>query len=243
MSDKPAAQRRAEALFREKKYEEALEVYRGLHADLKEDKYLYNVAVCLYHLSQVGDAAAILEQLWSRRALAPDSGVFLGFCHRSLNQLGRGRQHFEAMIAETSGQVRGRCRLMVALLTDELGETDRAESLYEQLLTDVETGGKDRAEVYRRLATLKENRKDHLKALQLYRESLTQDPEGEGALAAKFRMAVCLMELSAPAESVDLLKDIETAVPGTFLGESAAKLRQAVESNVRRIERNIRSYE
>src|SRR3989338_472809 len=225
MSDKPAAQRRAEALFREKKYEEALEVYRGLHADLKEDKYLYNVAVCLYHLSQVGDAAAILEQLWSRRALAPDSGVFLGFCHRSLNQLGRGRQHFEAMIAETSGQVRGRCRLMVALLTD------------------VETGGKDRAEVYRRLATLKENRKDHLKALQLYRESLTQDPEGEGALAAKFRMAVCLMELSAPAESVDLLKDIETAVPGTFLGESAAKLRQAVESNVRRIERNIRSYE
>ena len=243
MADQAALQRRAEAFFRERKYAEAMEVYKGLHAETGEDKYLYNVAVCYYYLSRTADTAAILEKLWEKRSFYPDSGIFLGFCYRALNQFGRGQQHFQSMADEATGAVRGRCRLMVALLTDEAGQSEEAEPLYEKLLTDREVTGKNRAEVCRRLATLKENRKEHLKALQLYRESLTYEPDGDAALAAKFRMAVCLIELSTPAESIDLLKEVEAGAPGTFLGESAAKLRQSVESNVRRLERNIRSYE
>lgn len=241
--DESVAKGQAEAFFKQRKFTEAMEIYRALHTETGESKYLYNIAVCLYQMSRVGDATAILEKLWADREISPDSGLFLGFCYRSLNQLGRGRRHFETMADETSGTVRTRCRLMVALLTDESGETAPAEELYMGLLNDPEVAGKNRAEVCRRLATLKENKKEHLEALNLYRESLTYDADGEPALAAKFRMAVCLIELSAPAESVDLLKEVETAVPGTFLGESAAKLREAVESNVRRIERKIRSYE
>ena len=64
MPDKPLAQRQAEAFFRERKYAEALDIYRTLHVETGEDKYLYNVAICQYHLSRVGDAAAILERLW-----------------------------------------------------------------------------------------------------------------------------------------------------------------------------------
>lgn len=244
MVDKSAVQRQAELFFRDKQYAEAMELYKGLHADTGEDKYQYNVAVCCYYLTRIADAAAILENLWSKRSLYPDSGLFLGFCYRSLNQLVRGRHHFQSMADESSsGTLRARCRLMVALLADESGNTEEAEKLYEELMVDPEVVGKNRAEVCRRLATLKENKKDHFKALSLYRESLTYDSEEEGALAAKFRMAVCLIELSTPAESVELLKGIETAVPGTFLAESASKLRQSVESNIRRVERNIRSYE
>lgn len=243
MTQKPEGQRRAEAFFRDKKYADALQLYRALHDETSAEKYLYNAAVCLYHLSRIGDAVAILEKLWGSRALAPDSGLFLGFCYRSLNQFARGRQHFQSMVDETTGTVRARSRLMVALLTDEAGEIQDAERQYEELLTDSDIVGQNRAEVCRRLATLKENGKDHLTALNLYRESLTYEPSGDGALAAKFRMAVCLMELSIPSESMDLLKEVETAARGTFLGESAAKLRQAVESNVRRVERKIRSYE
>ena len=243
MADKTALQRQAEAFFHDRKYAEAMEVYKGLHADTGEDKYPYNVAVCAYYLSRTADAAAVLEKLWEKRALYPDSGIFLGFCYRALNQFVRGKQHFQSMADETTGAVRGRCRLMVALLTDEGGSPEEAEPLYEQLLTEPEVSGKNRAEVCRRLATLRENKKEHLNALRLYRESLTYEPEGEAALAAKFRMAVCLIELSTPAESIDLLKEVEAGAHGTFLGESAAKLRQSVESNVRRLERNIRSYE
>ena len=243
MPDQPLAQRQAEAFFRERKYAEALDLYRTLHVETGEDKYLYNVAICQYYLSRIGDAAAILERLWSSRSLAPDTGLFLGFCYRALNQLGRGRQHFQLMSQELSGAVRARCRLMVALLTDENGDTAGAETAYEDLLTDSDVAGKNRAEVCRRLATLTENKKDHLKALRLYRESLTHDPEGESALAAKFRIAVCLIDLSTPAESIDLLREVETAAHGTFLGESASKLRRAVESNQKRMEKKIQSYE
>lgn len=234
---------RAELFFKEKKYAGALEIYKSLHAETGEKKYLYNAAICLYNQSRTGDAAAILEGLWSARDIVPDSGLFLGFCFRSLNQLGRARQHFQTMIDETSGSARVRCRLMAALLTDELGEMEQAEKMYADLLTDPEVVGPSRAEVCRRVATLKENQKEHHAALELYRESMTHDPDGEAAQAAKFRIAVCLIELSAAAESIDLLKEVESAAQGTFLGESAAKLRQSVESNVRRAERNIRSYE
>lgn len=243
MSDSAGGKRRAEAFFREKKYSEALEVYRSLHSATGESKYVYNVAICFYHMSRIGDAAAILEKMYAARELFPDSGLFLGFCYRSLNQFGRGRVHFESMAESTTGAVRAKCRLMAALLTDEAGEPAAAETAYEKLMSDPEVVGKTRAEVLRRLATLKETKKEHLTALHLYRESLTHDTEGEAALAAKFRIAVCLIELSTPAESVELLREVETAAKGSFLGESAAKLLKSVESSVHRLERKMRAYE
>ncbi len=243
MGDRSTLQRQAETFFREKRFDQALGAYRELHNETGESKHLYNIAICLYHVSRIGDASAILEKLWSKRILAPDSGLFLGFCYRHLSQFGRGRAHFRAMVEETSGDVRARCRLMEVLMTDESGETSAAERGYEELLLDMDVAGRTRAEVLRRLGTLKENKKEHLAALNLYRESLSLDSDGEASLAAKFRMAVCLMEMSTPAEAVDLLRDVETSAAGSFLGESASKLRQAVESGVRRTERHIRSYE
>lgn len=243
MADRRTAQLKAEDLFKNKNYSEALTVYKDLHAESGESKYLYNAAICQFHLSRVGDAAAILEGMTAKRELFPDSAMFLGFCYRALNQTGRAKKHFSDLILKTAGTVQARCRLMVALLTDESGETEEAEKEYERLLADSDIIGSVRAEVGRRLATLYENKKEHLKALDLYRESLNHDPESEGALAAKFRMAVCLIEISTPAEAVELLTEVEEASKGTFLGESASKLKRVVEGGVRKTERHIQSYE
>ncbi|MBI4179109.1 hypothetical protein HY522_06790 [bacterium] len=243
MEDRSVLKARAEARFKERDYEEALRLYRQLHEGTRESKYLYNSAICLYYLSRISDAAGILEGLAAARAMYPDSAIFLGFCYRSLNQTGRARVHFEALARESSGETRIKCRLMVALLLDESGEAEAAEKAYETLMADPDLVAKNRAEVCRRMATLKENRKDHSGALTLYRESLAHDEEGEPALAAKFRMAVCLLELSAQLEAVELLKQVEDLAKGSFLGESAAKLLAAVQSSVRRTDRHIGSYE
>ncbi len=243
MTDSMTAQRQAERFFEDKQYDKALEAYRALHKETGAAKYIYNTAICHYHLAHYTEAAALLENIWADRALAPDSGMFLGFCYRAMNQFMRGRNHFLTMADETRGETRARCRLMAAILTDENGDSAKAEETYRQLKDDPDVSGLTRADVFRRLATIQENKKDHMQALSLYRESLAHDPDGEGALSAKFRMAVCLIEMATPAESVELLKEVEASTAGTFLGQSAAKLRQAVESSVRRAERNIKSYE
>lgn len=243
MGDTTPERRRAESLFGSKQFDQALELYKTLHTRTGEAKYLYNTAICHYQMAQYGESAALLEKVWATRELAPDSGFFLGFCYRALNQPMRARNHFQAMAEETRGPMRARCRLMAAIMEDEAGESAKAEEAYQRLMDDPEVSGQTRADVFRRLATIKENNRDHMTALRLYRESLPHDPEGDGALAAKFRIAVCLIELATPAESIEILKEVEAGAGGTFLGQSAAKLRAAVESSVRRAERNIRSYE
>lgn len=240
--DTSGDEQRARHLFESKKFDDAFVLYTSLHALSGHDKFLYNAASCQFQLGRFAEAGAVMEKFWSARVFSPESGFLLGFCYRELNQLTRAKQHFLTMSGETSGPTKARCRLMVAMMTDDMGYTDEAVRLYEELIRDDDVTGETRADLCRRLAALRENRKDYIGALDLYRESLKHDAMGERAQAARFRMAVCLIEMSTPAEAVDILKGVETAAAGTFLGESASKLRVAVESSVRNIERNIRAY-
>lgn len=231
----------ASALIAEGKFEEALDVYRP-YVDVAP-KYRYNLAVCLYQMARYPDAAAELEKLQDEPALAPDAQFLLGFCYKAMKQPLRAQAHFEKMLETFKGETRGRCKVVLATLLEDLDRRPEAEKAYEELLNEP-IPKQDLADILRRLAAFREERKDWIGALRLYEQSLPNSGRPTAALVCKFRMAVCYMELSTPAQGVELLQEIVRDAPeGSFLQQSAQKMMEHMSSQVRAAEKFIRGYE